>query len=90
MDVFKKLLKLKTKIKKNISLIIIRLDKKGKLCNSHPCEKCINYMVQIAKQRKYKIKNIYYSNNDGNIEHTTLAKLDNLENKHISKRFKNV
>ena len=38
---------------------------------------------------KNKIKNIYYSNNDGNILRTTLSELTKDENQHITKFYRN-
>ena len=44
--------------------------------------------MKILPQKKaYKIENIYYSNEEGNIIKTNLNKLD-LEEKHYSKYYK--
>lgn len=89
MDVIKKLFRLnKIKTKRDITLIVIRIDKEGNLCNSHPCKKCTEFMTNISNQRKHNIKDIYYSNNEGNIVYTRLSKLEDINNKHISKRFR--
>lgn len=89
MDAIKKLCKNnKIKLKRHLTLIVIRLDNEGNLRNSTPCNKCIDYIQQFNNKRQHKIKHIYYSNADGNIEFSTINKLDTNNNKHKSKRFR--
>ena len=74
------------KIKKNkMDLIVIRINKSGKLCESAPCYHCtrelsINNIIDINK--------LYYSRADGTI--TCVKFSDWLENgtSHISKGWK--
>lgn len=89
MEVIQKLFKNnKIKRKRNITLIVIRIDREGNLRNSMPCTKCVDYMMQTNRRRLHKIVNIYYSNTDGNVELTTLGKLAEKHTGHLSKRFR--
>ena len=88
------LLKLKTlnknkNKKETINLLVVRFSKTNKIQSSKPCSNCIKMMNIIPYNKGYKIKNIYYSDNDGNILRTTLSDLTNEENKHITKFFRN-
>ena len=90
MEVIRKLYRnRRIKRKRNITLIVIRIDNNGNLKNSKPCRKCLEYMSSTNKQRIHKIVNLYYSNENGNIEVTKLTKLMSSSNKHLSKRFRN-
>lgn len=90
MDAIKKLPKIKIKGKrKNINLVVIRIDKIGYLKNSEPCFKCIEHLQYLNNTSGYKIKNIYYSNADGNIVVKKFSELAESEHKHVSHRFKN-
>lgn len=89
MDAIKKLPPLKFKQNKTvIDLIVIRVDKNGTLKNSTPCFMCINYMERLNKLTSYKIRNIYYSDNNGNITLVKLNELRDAPEKHITMRFK--
>lgn len=45
-------------------------------------------MINIPSTKGYKITKVYYSDRDGNIVKTNLRKLDEDENKHVSKYYK--
>jgi hypothetical protein len=91
MDVIQKLFKNnKIKRQRNITLIVIRIDKDGNLRNSMPCSKCIDYMLTSNQRRLHRIVNIYYSNADGDVELTTLGKLKETHSGHLSKRFRDM
>ena len=47
---------------KGYSLLVVRINKKGKLLLAKPCEKCQDYMDFVG------IKVVYYSTNDNKIE----------------------
>ena len=47
--------------KKKCDLIVIRINKEKKLCNSRPCYNCLNMMKAV------NIKRVYYSDNSENI-----------------------
>jgi len=36
--------------------------------NARCCDNCYNGLHRVSKQKNYKIKNIYYTNDDGLIE----------------------
>ena len=83
-DAIRKLIPLKRKRKlENINLLVIRLSSTNKLQLSKPCGNCINTMKTLPIKLGYKIQNIYYSDNQGNIVKTSLYNLDN-EEKHYS------
>jgi len=46
---------------KKFSMLVIRINKSGSLCNSKPCYDC------IEEFKKFNINKIYYSNSDGDI-----------------------
>jgi deoxycytidylate deaminase len=46
---------------KGLDIIVIRTNSHGVLCNSRPCNNCINKMNKIG------IRKVYYSTQDGNI-----------------------
>ncbi len=41
------------------SLVVIRIDKRGQLCNSCPCHECQQHLT--AAMKKYGLKCVYYS-----------------------------
>ena len=47
---------------KGCSMLVVRLNKKGKLLLAKPCEKCQDYMDFVG------IKAVYYSTNDNKIK----------------------
>lgn len=69
---------------KIVNMSVVRFNKSGKLTNSKPCYECIKY---INEQNKVKIKNIYYSNEKGEIVRTTPSKLMNNTNHHSKGYF---
>ena len=76
-DVFKHLnkkLKLQKSLKK-FSILVIRVNNSGNICYSKPCANCIRELQQ------YQIKNIYYSDHNGNIKR---EKTKNIQNLHVS------
>lgn len=76
-DALSKLMPLKYKKKlEKISLLVIRLSPNNKLKISKPCSSCIQLIKTIPLKKGYKIKYIYYSDNEGNIIKTTIKKLE--------------
>lgn len=55
----------------NVDVFVIRIDKNNKLKNSYPCNSCIRRFYDIG------VKNIYYSNEDGNIVKERVCNLEN-------------
>ncbi len=52
---------LSLKNKKANSILVIRINKEGKLCDSKPCQYCFNFILNSGIQK------IYYSNEQGKI-----------------------
>jgi hypothetical protein len=87
-DAIRKLLPLKNKKRlKAVSILVIRLSVKNKLQSSKPCSNCIEIMKNLPIKIGYKIKDVYYSDNEGNIVKTNLNNLDN-EEKHYSSFYR--
>lgn len=77
-DSIRKLLPLKRKKRlENINLLVIRLSGKNKLQLSKPCINCINMMKTLPPKLGYKIKDIYYSNENGDIVKSSIKNLEN-------------
>lgn len=60
---------------KDVSLLVVRFSKNGKLQSSKPCALCVRDMCQLPEKKGYRIKRVYYSDEKGNLVATTLAKL---------------
>jgi len=87
-NVLNKLKQIKYKKKlQDINLLVIRVTKKNELRDSKPCSNCIKIMSVLPQKKGYKIKNIYYSDNEGKINKTTLTKLQG-EEQHVSGYYK--
>lgn len=86
------LMKLKPRRKKKnrleIDLLVIRVGKSGKLCNSKPCTHCRDYLKDNVPPG-YKIRNIYYSNRKGEIECEKYADLIKSDDCYVSRRWRN-
>lgn len=68
MDVMRKFLSkmYKKRIKyKEVDMMVIKISKTGCITNSQPCYHCA---LEMANQKRIKIKNIFYSNDEGCIE----------------------
>jgi len=74
--------------KVKIDILVVRVDKTGKLKNSKPCFKCIEYMLKYLPTKNYVLKNVYYSEQEGIIK-KSLQQLVNSE-KHVSKRHRGI
>jgi hypothetical protein len=80
------------KRKKNlqiVNLLVIRLSKQNKLQSSKPCSNCIKILKTLPEKKGYKIKNIYYSDENGEIIKSCLSNLDNGE-LHYSRFFRKI
>jgi hypothetical protein len=58
-----------------IDICVVRLSKTKKIQCSKPCHNCIKMMCVYPNSKGYQICNVYYSNADGDITRTTLARL---------------
>jgi deoxycytidylate deaminase len=74
----------KRKIK--IDLLVIRISNSNKLVNSKPCYKCLDYIYNNLL--KYSVRNIYYSNENGDLVVEKFNRLYHDDNKHVTKRFR--
>lgn len=72
----------------SINLLVIRFSKNNKIQNSKPCAKCIQTMKILPEKKGYKIKNIYYSNDNGEIVKSSLNNLEK-EDLHYSRYYRN-
>lgn len=88
-DAIRKLIPLRRNKKLvNINILVIRLSGKNKLQSSKPCINCINMMKTLPIKLGYKIQNIYYSNEKGDIVKSNITTLEN-ENPHYSRFYRN-
>lgn len=71
----------------NINILVIRMSKRNKIQSSKPCANCIQKMKSLPEKKGYKIKNVYYSNDEGDIIKSNLFKLEN-EELHHSRYFR--
>ena len=79
-DTIRKLLPLRRKRKlMNINIIVFRLSVKNKLQSSKPCINCINTMKTLPPKLGYKIEDIYYSNDNGEIIKSSIKNLESEE-----------
>ena len=72
---------------KKINILVIRTTKTGKIGMSKPCLNCLRTMTKLSTYRQYVIKKIFYSDNNGDIVSTTLKKLYECDNQHISRFY---
>ena len=72
--------------RKVVNLMVIRTSRNGELKNSRPCTKCIK---QLSTLKYYKIKNIYYSNAEGDIVMERWSYMYHCNYICYSKRFRN-
>ena len=87
-DAISKLIPLKKKKRlEPINILVIRVSPKNKIQSSKPCINCLKIMNTLPEKKGYKIENVYYSNEEGNILKTTLKSLEN-EEKHYSKYYR--
>jgi cytidine deaminase len=89
-DALRKLPHLKQKKKMTgISLLVLRLSKTNKIQSSKPCYKCVKMLNKIPTKIGYSLRNIYYSDGNGNIVKTSLSVLQK-EEQHHTRLYTNV
>jgi hypothetical protein len=71
----------------NVNMLVIRLSKNNKIQNSKPCANCIETMKTLPEKKGYRIKNIYYSDDNGYIVKSSIKNLEN-EDLHYSRYFR--
>lgn len=70
-----------------INMLVVRISKHNKLQNSKPCANCIEIMKILPEKKGYRIRNIYYSNENEEIVKISLKNLEN-EELHYSKFYR--
>ena len=83
-----KLSKNKRSNPKSINLFVIRVTRHGNIVNSKPCIKCLQDMLKLPSTKGYKVKNIFYSDDKGNIIKKTLNSLLYKEDYHVSRFYR--
>lgn len=78
----------KKKNLKKIDILVIRTSSLGKIGISKPCIKCLIDMSVLPQKRGYIIKNVLYSDSNGEIVQTTLKKLLESGDYHMSRFYK--
>lgn len=73
---------------KKINILVIKTTHTGKIGISKPCIKCIIDMCILPPKRGYQIKNVFYSDTDGNIHCQTLKQLLNSDDHHITRSYR--
>ena len=66
-------------------LVVIRTTNSFILRNSKPCSKCIELLHYFCRKKKIKIRNVYYSTEEGKI---TKIKFSQLHNSHQTLTFR--
>jgi hypothetical protein len=82
--------RIKKKNKKKFNLLVIKVSPRGThVGNSRLCEKCVLRVYSLAQNSGIKIKNIYYSDHNGNIIRTTPTKLYNSNDHFMTSYYRN-
>lgn len=71
----------------NVNMLVIRLSKNNKMQNSKPCANCIETMRNLPEKKGYRIRNIYYSDDNGDIVKSSIKNLES-EDLHYSRYFR--
>ena len=74
--------------RREIDLIVIRVDRFGCLKASKPCFMCVKHLNRLNIASGYRVGNVYYSTEDGNVTSCKFSDLLNDEDKHVSYRFR--
>ena len=61
----------------SVTLLIVRFSRTNKIYNSKPCANCIQNMIGLPERKGYRIRNVYYSNDNGEIIKSDLHMLQN-------------
>jgi hypothetical protein len=70
----------------NLTVVVLRINRKGMLRNSRPCSMCIKYMLLVNSRKDYNIVDISYSDANGEIvtkKLKDLALLDDYYTRHF-------
>ena len=72
-----------------INILVIKISNTGLISMSKPCKHCVENMQMLANKKGYYINNVYFSNNEREIEKWTYHELENDETKHVTEFYKN-
>ncbi len=72
-----------------INILVIKISSTGLISMSKPCQHCVDILQLIANKKGYHIENIYFSNNNREIEKWTYSELEKDPSKHITEFYKN-
>ena len=72
-----------------INILVIKISNTGLISMSKPCKHCIENMQMLANKKGYYINNVFFSNNEREIEKWAYHDLENDETKHITEFYKN-
>jgi len=75
----------KTNKKHKMDLIVLRVNKNGKLCESAPCRHCT---IELSKNTLVNINKLYFSRSDGSITCIKFSEWLKKEDHHVSKGWK--
>lgn len=75
-----------TKKLRGLDLVVVKVNKSGKILNSKPCADCLKKMSIIACKFGYYINRIFYSTAEGEIVKTNIRKLKK-ETQYVSSYF---
>jgi deoxycytidylate deaminase len=80
----------KTKKLEKFDLVVIRINRYNQLLNSKPCIQCLTFIRFKMNTMAFKMENIYYSNENGQISCQKFLDLlrESNEDRHKSRRFR--
>lgn len=67
-----------------VSLVVIRINKRGELKYSRPCINCLK-RLQYLRNYGYNLSNVYYSNEDGEMVNEKFSDLINSEDQYVTR-----
>lgn len=73
---------------KKVDLLVIRTSKTGVLGSSKPCIHCLMLLQTKLPEKGYKVQNIYYTSQHGDIHEATLKSLLEEDNIHMSRYYR--
>lgn len=63
----------------NCNIFVTRVSKSNRLGHSRPCSECVRNMITLPQLKGYKIKNVFYTDDNQNIVRRRLTHLVNEE-----------
>ena len=78
----------KNKKLERVSILVIKISNTGLISMSKPCKHCVENLQRLANEKGYYIEDIYFSNNNREIEKWAYSELINDPNKHVTEFYK--